>query len=552
VRHLLACQRAGGGFAPWPAPQAAPDYQTTELACRALARCRDRYGDDGALRYDEALRRANRFLLATQRKDGSWPASETEGALSNTVHAMRALVATGAQPSSPALRRAARFLCAQQHADGIWHARTDERAGSPELTARAVLALLTVPGPHWGAIQRAVPHLVSLLSDTLSADVREARGSESWDRCCDVVDALAGWEQRRRARPRAESVKVEGDDWTFCKQSLVAVSRTFSKPIQMLPGDLEVAVTCGYLLCRIADTIEDHPAVPRGHKDSLFEMFLGTLEQSGEAQKLASAFEEIEGDDAELNAARNFPRVMRVFHKLPESMQGIVARWTAEMARGMSLYTHREPGADGFVALYTNEDLERYCYYVAGTVGHMLTELFIDALSDKMDAETMADLRHNAEAFGAGLQLVNILKDVTDDRARRWSFIPRAACERVGLRIDNLVDPGVRDRAHDAVAPLLDLARVKLDRALDYALSLPADEKGVRLFCLLPLWMAALTLVHARGNDAMFVVGEEVKISRQAVEQVIAECMMHVGDDAFLRDRYYALWAPVMVEERRA
>ncbi|HEX5657260.1 MAG TPA: squalene/phytoene synthase family protein [Polyangiales bacterium] len=550
VRHLLACQRTSGGFAPWPTLHAGADYLTTELACRALARCRDRYGDDGALRYDEALRRASRFLLATQRKDGGWPASETEGALTNTVHAMRSLVATGALPSSPSLRRAARYLCAQQHADGTWHARTDERAGSPELTARSVLALLTVPGPHWGAIQRAVPHLVSLLSDTISEDVRG--GGDSWDRCCDVVDALAGWEQRRRARPRAEGVKVEGDDWTFCKQSLVAVSRTFSKPIQMLPGDLEVAVTCGYLLCRIADTIEDHPAVPRGLKDGMFEMFLGTLEHRGEAQKLASAFEEIEGDDAELNAARNFPRVMRVFHKLPESMQVIVSRWTAEMARGMSLYTHREPGADGFVALYTTEDLERYCYYVAGTVGHMLTELFIDELGDKMDPETTSDLRHHAESFGAGLQLVNILKDVTDDRARRWSFIPRAACERVGLGIDNLVDPSVRDRAHDAVAPLLDLARVKLDRALEYALSLPADEKGVRLFCLLPLWMAALTLVHARGNDAMFVVGEEVKISRQAVEQVIADCMMNVGDDDYLRARYYELWEPVVIAERRA
>ncbi len=555
VRHLVACQRTSGGFAPWPAQQANPDYQTTELACRALAACRDRYGDDGASRYDEALRRASRFLLATQRKDGGWPASETEGALSNTVHAMRALVATGAQASSPALRRAARFLCAQQDADGTWHTRTDERAGPPELTARAVQALLTVPGPHWGAIQRAVPYLVALLSDTLSADVREARGSESWDRCCDVVDALAGWEKSRRARPRADSAKVEGDDWTFCKQSLVAVSRTFSRPIQMLPGDLEVAVTCGYLLCRIADTIEDHPAVPRGQKDRLFAMFLGTLEHADEgreAQKLASAFEEIEGDDAELNAARNFPRVMRVFHKLPETMQAIVARWTAEMARGMSLYTHREPGADGFVALYTNEDLERYCYYVAGTVGHMLTELFIDELRDKMDSDTMAELRHHAEAFGAGLQLVNILKDVTDDRARRWSFIPRAACERVGISIETLLDEDVRERAHDAVAPLLDLARVKLDRAVEYALSLPADEKGVRLFCLLPLWMAALTLVHARGNDAMFTVGEEVKISRQAVEQVIAECMMHVGDDDYLRARYYALWQPMAVEERRA
>lgn len=553
VRHLLACQRSSGGFAPWPEAHAGPDYQSTELASRALARCRDRYGDEGALRYDDALSRARRFLLSTQRKDGSWPATEVAGALSNTVHAMRALVATGAQPSSPALRRAARFLCKEQHADGTWHARTDERAGSPELTARAVLALLTVPGPHWGAIQRAVPHLVGVLTDTLSDEVREARNAEAWDRCCDVVDALASWESKRRARPRAEGARSnEGDDWEFCKESLVAVSRTFSKPIAMLPGDLEVAVTCGYLLCRIADTIEDHPAVPRGGKDELFASFLATLEQSGDPRALAEAFEEIEGVDAELTLTRNFPRVMRVFARLPPRMQLTVSRWVAEMARGMSLYTHREPGADGFVALYTVEDLERYCYYVAGTVGHMLTELFAEGMRDKLDARTCADLRENAESFGAGLQLVNILKDVTDDRARRWSFVPRAACERVGIGIDNLTDIEVRDRAHYAVAPLFDLARAKLDRALDYALAIPPSEKGVRLFCLLPLWMAALTLVHARGNDAMFVAGEDVKISRQAVEQVIAECITHVSDDAVLRARYFSLWGPAAVEERRA
>jgi phytoene/squalene synthetase len=148
---------------------------------------------------------------------------------------------------------------------------------------------------------------------------------------------------------------------------------------------------------------------------------------------------------------------------------------------------------------------------------------------------------------------VNILKDVTDDRLRRWSFIPRAACERVGINIENLTDEDVRDRAHLAVAPLFDLARVKLDRALQYALSIPPDQKGVRLFCLLPLWMAALTLVHARGNDAMFLSDEEVKISRQAVEQVIADCVTHVSDDAALKARYRQLWTVrELPEERRA
>lgn len=553
VRHLLACQRNNGGFAPWPQASAAADFYTTDLACRALAACCARYGNDGAFRYVDALERARRYLLSTQKDDGRWPASELEGALSNTAHAVRALVAVGEQSSSPALRRAVRYLCSIQSEAGTWQARADERVGSPELTARAVHALLSVSGPHWAVIERALPHLVSLLESSISADVVAARGTEAWERCCDVVDALAAWEAQRRARPRPEpKSKQEGDDLAYCRQALVAVSRTFSKPIQMLPGDLEIAVTLGYLLCRIADTVEDHPAVPRRDKDRLFALFLDVVERGAPATPFEQMFDLIAGDDAELSLSRNLTRVMRVFRALPEAMQQVVARWVAEMARGMSLYTHREPGEDGFVALYTVEDLERYCYYVAGTVGHMLTELFEVHMGDRLPRETAAAMRVNAEAFGAGLQLVNILKDVTDDRERFWSFVPRAACEVAGLGIHNLTEHGLRDRAHGAVLPLFDIAQDKLDRALEYALTIPEDQKGVRLFCLLPLWMAALTLVHARGNDAMFTPGQEVKISRQAVEQVIADCMQHVSDDAALKSRYRALWKPEALRERRA
>jgi phytoene/squalene synthetase len=330
------------------------------------------------------------------------------------------------------------------------------------------------------------------------------------------------------------------------------VSRTFSKPIAMLPPQLEAAVTCGYLLCRIADTVEDHPAVPRADKDRLFALLLDVLERGAPPRAFALSFEEIAGSDAELDLARNLPRVMRAFWALPERMQQVVSRWVAEMARGMGLYTHREPGDDGYTALYTIEDLERYCYYVAGTVGHMLTELFAEHMGDAVDPATLTEMRRHAEAFGAGLQLVNILKDVTDDRERRWSFVPRAACEQAGIRIDNLVDESVRAQAHAAVAPLFDLAKAKLDHALAYALAIPPDQRGVRLFCLLPLWMAALTLVHGRGNDAMFVAGAEVKISRRDVEQVIADCVAHVGDDAYLRARYRVLFREDAREERHA
>ena len=143
-----------------------------------------------------------------------------------------------------------------------------------------------------------------------------------------------------------------------------------------------------------------------------------------------------------------------------------------------------------------------------------------------------------------GLQLVNILKDVTDDRERGWSFIPRSVCDAQGLAVEQLLDPQLRRQAHLAVAPIFKQARAFLDQALLYTLAIPAEADSIRLFCLLPLWMAVRTLVLAEGNDAMFIPGQAVKITRQEVEQLIAECITYGASDDLLRKRYEALWAP--------
>src|SRR5271168_5457547 len=50
-------------------------------------------------------------------------------------------------------------------------------------------------------------------------------------------------------------------DEHYQNQILPHVSRTFALTIPQLPPALCTPVTCAYLLCRIADTIEDEPAL---------------------------------------------------------------------------------------------------------------------------------------------------------------------------------------------------------------------------------------------------------------------------------------------------
>ena len=332
-------------------------------------------------------------------------------------------------------------------------------------------------------------------------------------------------------------------DWSFCKQSLEEVSRTFSRPIAMLRPPLERTVTCGYLLCRIVDTVEDDPEASLAERDELFARFLEVIERGAPAEVFSRRFAELlPGDDAERRLASNLDRVMSIFATIQPAAQAACRHWVAEMARGMAIYSHRKPGCGGLFALLTLADLERYCFFVAGTVGHMLTELFVLELPDLPRRRAIA-LESNAEEFGLGLQLVNILKDITDDRERDWSFIPHSVCRAQGLEVVDLIDPGARRRAHAALAPVFDRAERALDGAFEYCLAIPPEATDMRLFCMLPLWMAVRTLVHARGNDDQLTPGRPVKISREEVAHLIDDCVRRSGDDDAMRDGYSSLLA---------
>jgi farnesyl-diphosphate farnesyltransferase len=332
------------------------------------------------------------------------------------------------------------------------------------------------------------------------------------------------------------------DAWAFCWRHLVEVSRTFSQPIAMLEGELRVATTCGYLLCRVADTIEDHPALPYARRRALFEAFLDVLERDADCDPFEAECRRVDGSGPEWRLARNLGEVMRVFrHDLGDASRTTCITWIGEMVRGMDIYARRAGGKEGLVELHTLEDLERYCYFVAGTVGRLLTGLFTQSLGARLSDEDRLTLQTHAESFGLGLQLVNILKDQTDDLARGWSFIPSTIWTRLGTA-PNELSAADFSQAHEAIEPVFSRARTHLDAALEYVLAVPADAVPIRLFCLLPLWMAVRTLAHARGHDNMFIAGEPVKISRDEVHELIAACSQQVSDNASLRESYDQLW----------
>ena len=332
----------------------------------------------------------------------------------------------------------------------------------------------------------------------------------------------------------ASSAPSPIDDWAFCIQSLEEVSRTFTQPILLLPQAQQKALAVGYLLCRAADTIEDCLGLEADEKDELFSLFLRIIKGNDKPRALWERMRSVEASVAELRLIENLPRVMNVFEGQTHSVKLATVRWVSEMANGMRLYCRRAEGRE-FFSLINLVDLERYCYFVAGTVGHLITDLFDEVISDeKLENE----LRRNAESFGLGLQMVNIVKDVTDDFERGVCFLPRQLCLDEGFEPEEILALENRAAAKRVARKVIECAEGHLDAALRYTLTIPKQHQQLRLFCLLPLWMAMETLSLAKDSDAMFEPQAKVKISRDTVARVIADCGRDCQNDEALKAAY--------------
>lgn len=328
-------------------------------------------------------------------------------------------------------------------------------------------------------------------------------------------------------------------DAAWCAAMLPRVSRTFAACIRLLPEPLLHQVLIAYLLCRIADTVEDSPDLPAAEKQRLLAAFSAALADGAAGDGgLGAAFAAVPGDDPLLT--REARRTLAEYRAFPDEVRAAIRPWVQEMCDGMAGFALMQPAPGAFQALERESDLDRYCWYVAGTVGHLLTALFA-IQAPRITGSRLEGLRARATDFGLGLQLVNIIKDVADDRVRGWSFVPRQVCASHGFAPEELLDPARSAAARAAMERLIAKAGGHLDRALEYCTLLPSSEYRIRLFCLAPLYFAVRTLALARRDPRLLDPGHKVKITRGAVYRTLAAGFVVAPSDALVRGYYRRL-----------
>lgn len=322
----------------------------------------------------------------------------------------------------------------------------------------------------------------------------------------------------------------------FCRRMLPRVSRTFALNIPVLPKPLDIVVTVAYLLCRIADTIEDESSAPDAERSAqLAELTrvadLGSNWQHASralAARIAGSLRE-RAPEAQRDLCLGLPQVLTCYAEQPKWSHSHVAKCIRAMTAGMAELTAQNGTPQGLANL---DETLLYCHYVAGTVGEMLTALFIGYSPEC--AAHREFLEANAGSFGRALQLTNILQDVYDDMERGSCWLPRTALSRHGLTPQQLVDPAHRDKALALLDDLIAVAHREARAAFEYTLRIPKSEPGIRTFCLWPLFNAVLTLKALQGNSDAFGP-TRVKIKRSMVKLVMSVTRGLVSSDRALR-----------------
>ena len=140
---------------------------------------------------------------------------------------------------------------------------------------------------------------------------------------------------------------------------------------------------------------------------------------------------------------------------------------------------------------YANfEELQLYCYRVAGTVGLMTQEVMgVDAAYTSAPWSERPNTSEAAVALGIANQLTNILRDVGEDRQRGRIYLPLDELERFGYSEAELLSSSLNDNWRA-------LMRFQLQRARQW---FARSEAGVRWLAPDARWPVWASLRLYRG-----------------------------------------------------
>jgi 15-cis-phytoene synthase len=265
--------------------------------------------------------------------------------------------------------------------------------------------------------------------------------------------------------PRAKSLASVETAYESCRQVTSDFAKSFYLSTMLMPVEKRQAIWAIYVWCRRTDEIVDSDAAAKLDSKTIGED-LDQWEERLEDLFLGKAKDDF--DVALLHTLEQFPDLdIQPFRDQIEGQR-------------MDLYRNRYE---------TFEELDLYCYRVAGTVGLMSTVVMgVDSGRQKAPWESDRPYMPIKEAVALGLanQLTNILRDVGEDARRGRIYLPLEDLRRFNYSEQDLFNGVVDERWQK-------LMQFQIDRARRYFVE---ADRGIRFLhedARWPVWAASMT-----------------------------------------------------------
>ncbi len=289
---------------------------------------------------------------------------------------------------------------------------------------------------------------------------------------------------------------------SLARDLLRSVSRSFYFSLRLLPSPVRGPMSLAYLLARASDSLADTTSRPVADRRADLEAFRSAISTEPPAlgQSFAAGPDHTPGERQLLTC---LPDVVAWLADVPQDERTLIRNVLDPIVTGQTEDLDRQD-------IDTDDELLRYTWQVAGCVGDFWTRLCALKLPHFSSAPLDRMLEWGA-AFGRGLQLVNILRDVPKDAALGRRYLPHVA--------EQTAD------AHWAAAqPWIVRCRDSWRAGLAYAAHLRSWR--LRFTVLLParLLDETLALIEKAGPAAM---EHPVKVPRRRMKWILLQEALH-------------------------
>jgi len=275
--------------------------------------------------------------------------------------------------------------------------------------------------------------------------------------------------------PQFKELAPVEDAYEVCRQITAEYSKTFYLGTLLMTPEKRRAIWAIYVWCRRTDELVDGPQAAMTTEETL-DRWEDQLESIFRGHPVDEA------DVALVDTLDKFPLEIQPFRDMIEGQR-------------MDLYRSR---------YHTFDELELYCYRVAGTVGLMSTTV----MGVDMEQHTAPWRRYQplpnptseAIALGIANQLTNILRDVGEDARRGRIYLPLEDLALFDYTEDDLMNGVIDDRWRSLMRFEIQRAR-KFYREAQRGISQLSPDARWPVWTATVLYSKILNVIEQNGYD---------------------------------------------------